>query len=134
MTFAEEVAEAARLALTDFTNEERALLEFIPVTAPTDYSMPRSERTVERMWGSWQWKDGEARIEIYPTVLEDFPDPVERRVQLRDILRHEYNHALWRNLDEAAFKDDIGITDWIGERPVTIERGILTITLPVALP
>jgi len=130
MNWRTEVQEAARYVLPELTSIELALVQDVPILAvDVDGSA----------WGRY-YRDDRAsakyarRIEIYRDAFDMMPDPENRAVQLRDVIRHELQHAL------GEWHSDYGENDtsefrkaWVGHNQVTYRKDGLVVTLPARI-
>lgn len=120
MSWAAEVAEARAEVLAEFDSASRSLVEDVDVIAM---------EIASDAWGRYFWM--ERRIEVYLPTFEAMPDPENRHVQLRDVVRHELEHALGE-MQPGHFESDLIVPPdpWLGPGELQLERDGLTITLP----
>ena len=124
--WAHEVAEAREDVLREYDPVTRDLLATVPVLA-------RENSPGHLMWSAYFPRRHE--VEVYSFAFDAMPDPENRRVQLRDCLRHEYAHALGEHFDEYAPHREAEVPDgWLGFGPMTIENDDITVTIPAVLP
>jgi hypothetical protein len=118
----EEVRVAAAEVLREYPQVDRDLLEAIPIKAVGHFR-------IEPRWGAFFYRT--RHIEVYQPAFDQMEDPENRAVQLRDVIRHEFDHALGRDADEHGRTAPALVpAGWLSSGPVAVTNGRITVHIP----
>lgn len=125
-----ELDAAAAAVLPEYTTDERALLETIPIRAlVVDRGLTSPQG--HPFWAAYTDETGPPRIEVYRPFFADDPDA--RALQLQDILRHEYAHVLGTDMpEEYAPREPPPLMPdgWYSTRSIVVTEDGLTVAMP----
>jgi predicted Zn-dependent protease with MMP-like domain len=132
----EEIRAARRVVLDYFTPDEQALLRLVKIRVtdenPHDgLASNQHGDGRERIGAIYHPDASEVEIFLEPLLRDLANDPETRRSEIEHILRHEFHHALGRNYDEYAPREQGRLpAGWYEHEPLTVYYGDLVIKLP----